>query len=263
MQSRKSGTKKNKETAPKTEHAEAPTYEEAPDLEMNRPTFRLKPNMAKYEDIRKKFRWADVEKEFDWHRTGKVNMAHEAIDRHADGWRRNKVALYYYDDTRYEKYTFQEMKLLTNKFANVLKKHGIGKGERVFLFMPRSPELYISLLGTIKNGGIPSPLFEAFMKDAVRDRMLDSEAIAVITVPHMKERVPVSELPALKHIFIVGAKGQPTGPKEIDWDTEMENASDKLDGPVWLGREDPLILHYTSGSTGKPKGVLHVQNAML
>ena len=231
--------------------------------EAKKPSFKLQPNMVDYDQTRRKFSWAEIEKEFSWCRTGKVNMAYEAIDRHTEGWRKNKVALYYVDDARYEKYTFQEMKLLSNKFANVLKKRGIGKGERVFLFMPRSPELYFSFFGILKVGGIPAPLFEAFMGEAVKDRVADAEGIAIITVPHMKERIPVKDLPSLKHIFLVGAKGQISGPMEHDWDAEMEQASDKLDSITWLGREDPLILHYTSGSTGKPKGVVHVQNAML
>ncbi len=239
------------------------TFEVADPEEAKKPSFKLQPNLVDYAQTRKKFNWAEVEKEFSWYKTGKVNMAYEAIDRHTDGWRKNKVALYYLDDARYEKYTFQEMKLLSNKFANVLKKHGIGKGERVFLFMPRSPELYFSFFGILKVGGIPAPLFEAFMGEAVKDRVADAEGIAIITVPHMKDRIPVKDLPSLKHIFLVGAKGQISGSMECDWDMEMEQASDKLDSITWLGREDPLILHYTSGSTGKPKGVVHVQNAML
>jgi len=240
-----------------------PLYEVADPVEAKKPSFRLQPNMIDYAATRRKFSWTEVEKEFSWSKTGKVNMAYEAIDRHAEGWRRNKVALYYIDDNKYEKYTFQEMKLLSNKFANVLKKHGIGKGERVFLFMPRSPELYMSFMGILKVGAIPAPLFEAFMAEAVKDRIADAEGIAVITVPHMKARLPVKDLPSLKHMFLVGAKGQPTSGMEIDWDKEMDEASDKLDKIEWLGREDPLILHYTSGSTGKPKGVIHIQNAML
>jgi len=238
-------------------------YEVADTVEAERATFALEANMPDYSLAKRKFDWSEVEKEFDWYKTKKVNMAYEAIDRHANSWRRNKIALYYLDDTRYEKYTYLEMKLKSNKFANILKKYKIGKGERVFLFMPRSPQLYFSFIGILKVGAIPAPLFEAFMADAVRDRVFDAEGIAIITVPHMKDRIPISDLPSLKHIFLIGAKGQDMDPMEIDWDMEMEQASDKLDEITWLDREDPLILHYTSGSTGKPKGVLHVQNAMI
>src|SRR5512137_2482362 len=105
-----------------------PLYEVADPVEAKKPSFRLQPNMIDYDATKKRFSWTEVEKEFSWSKTGKVNMAYEAIDRHAEGWRRNKVALYYLDDNRYDKYTFQEMKLLSNKFANVLKNHGISKG---------------------------------------------------------------------------------------------------------------------------------------
>jgi len=241
----------------------SPRPETAPGLERDRPSFRLRPHLKDYDAERARFSWEGVEREFDWHTTGKVNMAHEAIDRHADSWRRNKVALLYLDDARLEKYTFLDLKRLTDRFANVLRKYGVGRGDRVFLFMPRAPEIYISLLGALKVGAIPSPLFEAFMKDAVRDRMADAQAVAAVTVPHMKDRVPVDELPKLQHVFLAGAKGAPLGRNEVDWDDEMARAPDTLGSVEWLGREDPLILHYTSGSTGKPKGVLHVQNAML
>ena len=91
--------------------------------------------------------------------------------------RKNKVALYYRDDSRNEKYTFKEMKELSNKAGNVLKTYGdVEKGDRVFIFMPRSPELYFTVLGAVKLGAIVGPLFEAFMEGAVRDRLENSGA---------------------------------------------------------------------------------------
>jgi len=219
------------------------------------------PNLKNYEEARITFRWEDVEKQFTWYETGKVNMAHEVIDRHADSPRGNKVALIYSDDAREEKYTFAELKRLTNKFGNVLKKLGVRKGDRVFIFMPRTPELYVSLLGTIKIGAIVGPLFEAFMETAVKDRLQDSEAVAIVTTPALLPRVPVKDLPHLKHVILVGRDLAPE-PNQVDYYKEMEQASDELE-PEWVDREDGLILHYTSGSTGKPKGVLHVHNAMI
>jgi len=223
------------------------------------PPIGQSPKLSDYDKVYGSFHWEDVEPEFDWHRTGRVNMAHEAIDRHALTWRKNKVALYFTDDGRNEKYTFLELKLLSNRFGNVLKKLGIGKGGRVFVFMPRSPELYVAMLGIAKVGAIAGPLFEAFMQDAVRDRLADSGAKAIITTPELRRRIPVQDLPALKHVIMVGS---PVAEGEVDYTTEMDLASDKLE-PEWLTLDDPLILHYTSGSTGKPKGVLHVQRAMI
>ncbi|MFC7441772.1 acetate--CoA ligase [Laceyella putida] len=218
-------------------------------------------NMENYEETYRSFDWKEVEKEFSWYKTGKVNAAYEAIDRHAESDRRDKIALYYSDPERQEQYTFAEMKEKSDRFGNVLRRLGVKKGDRFFVFLPRTPELYFSVLGAIKIGAIVGPLFEAFMEAAVHDRMENSEAVAVITTPALLERIPVKELPALKHIILVGAKSD-LNEGHYDFDLEMERASSKLD-IEWVDREDGMLLHYTSGSTGKPKGVLHVHNAML
>lgn len=220
-----------------------------------------RPNMASYEETRSGFRWEDIESQFSWSATGRVNMAYEAIDRHAEGPRRDKIALHYSDDRREESYTFGQMKLRSNRFGNVLRKLGVGKGDRVFIFMPRTPELYFALLGSLKIGAVVGPLFEAFMETAVRDRLEDSGAVAIVTTPALLPRVPVQELPALKHVILVGQELEPED-GQIDFFKEMEAASEELD-IEWVDREDGLLIHYTSGSTGKPKGVFHVHNAMI
>jgi acetyl-CoA synthetase len=219
------------------------------------------PNMKSYEETKASFDWADIEKSFSWHETGKVNAAYEAIDRHAESSIKDKIALHYSDNQRDESYSFAQMKAKSNQFGNVLRNLGIGKGERVFIFMPRTPELYFALLGSVKVGAVVGPLFEAFMETAVRDRLEDSSAIAIITTPALLPRVPAADLPNLKHIILVGqdlelAEGQ------IDFYKEMEGASTDL-AIEWVDREDGLLIHYTSGSTGKPKGVFHVHNAMI
>ena len=99
--------------------------------------------------------------------------------------KKDKIALYYSDSTRDEAITFGQMKEESNQFGNVLRGLGIGKGERVFIFMPRTPELYYSLLGSLKVGAVVGPLFEAFMETAVKDRLEDSEAVAIITTPSL------------------------------------------------------------------------------
>jgi len=218
-------------------------------------------NLRDYDEVRRSFDWKSVEAAFDWSKTGKVNMAHEAIDRHARGPRKNKLALLYTDGERVDKYTFEDLMRLSNRFANALVRMGVKRGDRVFVFLPRVPETYIGILGVLKVGAIPSPLFEAFMSDAVRDRMVDAAAVALLTNRHLLDRVPEKDLPDLKHVILVGGRGDKSGHYRA-FDEEMEKSSDRFE-PVWLGREDPLILHYTSGSTGKPKGALHVQNAMI
>ncbi|MDF9621535.1 acetate--CoA ligase [Bacillus cereus] len=226
------------------------------------PVIKGENNLPNYDEAYANFNWEEVNKNFTWNETGRVNMAYEAIDKHAKSDRKNKVALYYQDGSRKEKYTFKEMTDFSNKAGNVLKNYGdVEKGDRVFIFMPRSPELYFALLGAVKLGAIVGPLFEAFMEGAVRDRLEDSEAKVLITTPELLERVPLNDLPALKTVFLVGDNVEEGG-KTVAFNPLFEQASKELH-IEWLGREDGLILHYTSGSTGKPKGVLHAQNAMV
>lgn len=226
------------------------------------PAVRGNYNLANYDNAYASFDWQEAEKAFSWFNTGKVNAAYEAIDRHADSGKGEKVALYYRDASRKEQYTFAEMKANTNKAANVLKEFGsLEKGDRVFIFMPRSPELYFAALGAIKAGAIVGPLFEAFMEGAVRDRLEDSEARMIITTPELAGRIPVDELPKLEKVFIVSDNVNEDD-KHIDYMQKWKEASDQFE-IEWLDRKDGMLLHYTSGSTGKPKGVLHVHNAMI
>ncbi|MEK4648635.1 acetate--CoA ligase [Exiguobacterium sp. FSL W8-0210] len=216
--------------------------------------------LAEYDETNT-YDWKDAEQYFSWATTGKVNMAHEAIDRHAEGERANKDALIYFDGTTEQRFTYADMKRLTNKAANVLVDAGVKTGDRIFIFMPRSPELYFALLGALKVGAIVGPLFEAFMEQAVRDRLLDSEAKLLVTTKALLPRVPVGELESLEKVVLVDEDIEESDTL-LDFRKAFEQASDVFE-PVWLDREDGLILHYTSGSTGKPKGVLHVQNAMI
>lgn len=217
-------------------------------------------NIGNYEEAREQFDWGQIEQHFTWHTTGKVNMAYEAIDRHIQEGRGSKVALHYSDASRDESWTFEQLSQHSNRFANVLRKQGVQKGDRVFIFMPRTPELYISLLGILKVGAVVGPLFEAFMETAVKDRLLDSGAKAIVTTPSLLGRIKRDELPDLASVIVFGQVEAAEG--IINFEQEMSTASDEAE-IEWLDREDGLILHYTSGSTGKPKGVFHVQNAMV
>ncbi|MDW0110334.1 acetate--CoA ligase [Sporosarcina aquimarina] len=218
--------------------------------------------MQDYEKLVAEFDWKEAEKAFSWYETGKVNIAHEAVDRHAESFRKNKVALYYKDGNRNETYTFGDLKKYSNKAANVLKNCStLEKGDRIFVFMPRSPELYFALLGALKIGAIVGPLFEAFMEGAVYDRLDDSDAKAIVTTPELVDRIPVDRLPNLETVFVVGDGVTEEG-KVISFNKHFEKASKEFE-VEWLERESPTLLHYTSGSTGKPKGVLHVQEAMV
>lgn len=218
--------------------------------------------LADYENTVANFHWQEAAKEFSWYDNGKVNVAHEAVDRHVNSYRKNKVALFYKDDNRKEAYTYNDMKIMTNKAANVLQNYSsLEKGDRLFIFMPRSPELYFSLLGALKMGVIVGPLFEAFMEEAVYDRLLDSEAKAIVTTPELLERIPLDELPKLETIFLVGENIEESK-KYVDFNAHLQDASNYFN-VEWMEKEDPTLLHYTSGSTGKPKGIVLVQEAMV
>ncbi|MBI4432550.1 MAG: acetate--CoA ligase [Candidatus Omnitrophica bacterium] len=225
-------------------------------------------NLKDYAKACRSFRWKDVEKEFDWHRTKKVNIVHEMLDRHAAGPRKNKVALYFWDPAgRDEKYTFLDLKNASSRFGNVLKKFTIKKNDRVAVFLPRTPELYISILGINRIGAIPVPLFEAFMEAALFDRLENSAASAMVTTPLLLSRIPFKKLPHLKHLFLIKGKGEaaeglPSGVGVYDYFEEMAKAAIQLT-PTWLTADDGLVIHYTSGSTGRAKGVLHRQYAMV
>ena len=219
--------------------------------------------LQNYDEVRSTFEWEKTEQAFSWYKTGKVNMAYEAVDRHAESERKDKVALYFENETRKESYTFADVKEWTNKAANVFQQTGLKKGDRLFIFMPRSPELYFSIIGGLKKGLIIGPLFEAFMEGAVYDRLSDSEAKALVTTPSLLKRVPLERLPLLETVFLVGEKEDIEETEQLkDFHKLLLQVSNDTD-MVWVDREDGMVLHYTSGSTGKPKGVLHVHNAML
>lgn len=217
-------------------------------------------NLQDYTETYRNFDWSEVEKAFTWSETGKVNMAYECIDKHVDQGRGDKVALHYQDEQRTESYTFTEMKERSNQAANVLKdKANVNKGDRVFIFMPRTPELYFAFMGILKLGAIVGPLFEAFMEKAVTDRLENSEAKVIITTNTLLPRIPVDQLPHLETVVVVD---DDVDDDYVDFNKEMKAASTDFD-MEWLNLDDGLILHYTSGSTGQPKGVLHEQRAMM
>lgn len=217
-------------------------------------------NLQDYEKTYKDFDWDEVKKAFSWNETGKINMAYECIDRHVDNGKGDKIALNYRDEKRKEQYSFKELKVLSNKAANVLvDKANVQKGDRVFIFMPRTPELYFAFLGILKIGAIVGPLFEAFMEKAVTDRLENSEAKVIVTTNSLLGRIPKDKLPHLETIVVVDDE---VDEQYVDFNKELNQASEEFD-IEWLKEDDGLILHYTSGSTGQPKGVLHVQKAML
>ena len=229
---------------------------------------RVRPNLPDVEAAREGFRWESVYDELDWLPGGYLNKAHECIDRHCEAGRGDKVALIWEGKNgEEESYTFAEFRDRSNRFANVLEGLGVGKGDRVFLFMERVPELYFALFGALKAGAIVGPLFSAFGADPVRDRLQDSGAVVLVTQPDLRKRIEdiLPDLPALKHMIIVNKLGRYSDaltPGDLSYDELMATASVEHE-TVATTMNDYSIMHYTSGTTGKPKGAVHRHLAIV
>jgi acetyl-CoA synthetase len=228
-------------------------------------TFKVRPNFFDYEGQRAAFKWEDVAKELDGLPGGGLNIAYEALDRHvAHGHGDKPAILWEGKDGAQETYTYADMARMSDRWANVLRNLGIKKGDRVFVFLDRIPELYAAVFGTLKAGCIIGPLFSAFGPDAVRDRLENAEAVAFLTSPDLWRKVSGirASLPALKHVIHVQhGKRTEASPGILSYDDLIDQASDKFEIEK-TGLEDPAIMHYTSGTTGKPKGALHVHQAV-
>ncbi len=221
-----------------------------------------KPNMLDYEKTRRAFSWKKAEKELEWFSPGHINAAYNAVDKHIKTWRKNKVALYWEGDDKRKEYSFLDLYTLSNKFANVLKKLGIKKGDRVFLFLPRVPQLYIAFLGILKTGAIAGTMFSAFGPAGIRDRLGDSEAVAVVTTKELKKRIykVKKDLPKLKYIIVIDEETKKRG--EVNYKKEMMTADENFKICKTKATDHAFML-YTSGTTGKPKGVMHIHRAIV
>ena len=224
------------------------------------------PNLENYQEAYDSLSWETHSRELDWFDDEHINIAHIALDSHLKAGRADKTAMIWESKKgSMETFTFRDMALLSNKFANVLvKEAGVQKGDRVFFFLERVPEIYIGILGTLKAGAVIGPLFSAFGPDAVKDRLADSRAKVLVTSPFLKKKVIeiFPDLPALEKIIIVERGKEKEAPDDLSYDELMADASESFD-IVKTHREDHAIMHYTSGTTGKPKGAVHVHGAVV
>ncbi|SLN31413.1 Acetyl-coenzyme A synthetase [Roseovarius litorisediminis] len=219
-------------------------------------------NMADYAATYDSFRWEDARRLIDGLPGGHLNIAHEAIERHVAAGHGAQVALRWIAKSgERTDYTYLELSQLTNRFANVLRNHGIEKGARVYSLLGRTPDLYIAVLGTLKAGCVFCPLFSAFGPEPIRARMEIGGANVLITTARLYKR-KVSALrdllPDLRHVFLSDGTAE---------DTDALSPLIKAASPEFttepMHPEDTALLHFTSGTTGKPKGVVHVHDAVV
>ncbi|HEY9191828.1 MAG TPA: acetate--CoA ligase [Methyloversatilis sp.] len=228
---------------------------------------RVRPNLNDYDLQRRMFGWDEAARALEGLPGGGLNIAWEAVDRHASGPLRDKTAFRFLGaDSASLDISFAELARLTNRFANVLRRLGMCKGERLFLLASRMPELYVALLGGLKSGAVVSPLFSAFGPEPIITRV-NLGGCKVLLTTDLLYRRKVSQwrerMPTLERVLLVGEDGGRTSvPGTLDLATLMEEAGDACDIER-TSPEDMALLHFTSGTTGMPKGAIHVHAAAV
>lgn len=226
----------------------------------------VKPNLSDYRRTKREFSWDQMQSELSGLPEGRgLNIAHEAVDRHAFGKNEHRIAIKWLSRTgKTRDYTYKQLKTKTNQFANILETLEVKPVERVFTLTGRIPELYIAALGSWKHKNIFCPLFSTFSPEPILQRMSKGNAKVLLTTSNLYQRKISrikNQLPQLKHILLTDATDH-LGKGLWSLQKLMKEASDEYDIPP-THPEDHAILHFTSGTTGKPKGALHVHSAIL
>ncbi|MER6092293.1 acetate--CoA ligase [Streptomyces bluensis] len=223
------------------------------------------PRLIDYDRARSAFTWSQARTSLAGLPCGGLNMAYEAVDRHAVSDHADKAALRCVarDDT-VSTVTYEELARCTARFANVLRSLGVGHGDRVFTLLGRCPELYTAVLGTLKNTSVLCPLFSAFGPDPVEQRLRLGDARVLVTTAALYRRKVAgrrASLPVLEHVLIVGPGAEELA-GTLSFDELMSASSDAFTIPP-TSPEDMALLHFTSGTTGAPKGAVHVHEAVV
>ncbi|MFE7761113.1 acetate--CoA ligase [Streptomyces sp. NPDC057438] len=223
------------------------------------------PRLADYDRACSDFTWAQARTELAGLPGGGLNMAHEAVDLHAASAHADRAALRCVArDDSVSTVTYAELARRTARFANVLRSLGVGRGDRVFTLLGRCPELYTTVLGTLKNTSVLCPLFSAFGPDPVEQRLRLGDARVLVTTAALYRRkvaVRRASVPGLEHVLIVGP-GTAELSGAVSFDDVMAAAPDTFTIPP-TSPEDMALLHFTSGTTGTPKGAVHVHEAVV
>ncbi|MGH7896798.1 MAG: AMP-binding protein, partial [Candidatus Binatia bacterium] len=211
---------------------------------------------------------ADAHRRHRWQIAPDYNVTIDCLDRHTD--LRDEVCLIYEDDDgNGARYTWGQMIAATNRFANALRAHGIGRGDVVAVHLPQRPETAIAHMACYRLGAIGLPISKLFGPDAIQYRLDDSTAKAILMEPETVGKLDGirQSLPNLKHVIVAtgGAAGlsSPGKTAELSFDDLLVAGSDRFTPDRAPTPEDPILLMYTSGTTGNPKGVLHVARYVL
>jgi acetyl-CoA synthetase len=238
--------------------------------------------------------WAREAKELIWHKSwkkvlawkapfakwfvgGQLNLSENCLDRHLAGPRRNKAAIIWEGEPGEKRtLTYQQLHREVCRFANVLKRNKIRKGDRVIIYLPTTPEAAIAMLACARIGAVHSVVFGGFSADSIRDRIADSGATALITADGSYRRGTIVPLKnnvdhalsggtSVKRVIVFRRAGNEIHMEEgrdVWWHRELTYVDANCE-PVAVDSEHPLFILYTSGSTGKPKGILHTTGGYL
>lgn len=216
---------------------------------------------------------------YKWFVGAKVNIVHNALDRHMKTWRRNKVALIWEGENGETRtYTYQQLYRHVNRFASTLKALGVRKGDRVTIYMGRVPELIMAMLACAKIGAIHSVVYGGFSVEALHGRIEDSRSKVAITcdgawlrgeIVHLKDIMDeaLKRSPSIQNVIVIKRTGQEVH-MESGRDlwfhdlTKLPIADARCETEV-MDAEDPLFILYTSGTTGKPKAILHTHGGYM